>query len=516
MTDNAKQYSPHEAAGSDKRHEKPGTLAPKRTRSTGNRAGKASGRQRARTASKKHKKPSCWWALPVAVSGLVIVMFVCLLAAGEVRNFDRFRKMKTAVQNEGFYAGTVIDNIDVSGYSYSDMLAVWADKYEKQYSERSILFEVQGITEFVSAQDLGYESDYAETLERAWHAGRSGTLEERYRSINASGEGAVYEVKRTLYDPEKLREFIDALVRKYTIDVSQASVTGFDFDRREFTFEQSAPGFYIDADELYKNAAALLESGGGVLAVETLRVEPSQTTSELASHVGMITQAVTRTTGSSKERETNIQLACAAINGTILYPGETFSFNDTVGKRTKAAGYQIATVYSSGEVSKDVGGGICQVSTTLWNAAMKADCENVERHEHSLPVAYVDRGKDATVSWGVQDMKFKNTSDMPMYIVCYTNENRRLYCEIYGKLLADGVTITVEAKTTNTIKPGDPVYVLNTSLPAGTEVEVSEARTGYRAVAYRVYHDAQGNEIKREELAKSYYKSAAARIEYNR
>ena len=185
-----------------------------------------------------------------------------------------------------------------------------------------------------------------------------------------------------------------------------------------------------------------------------------------------------------------------------------------VGKRTKEKGYKLAGVYTNGEVGEDIGGGVCQVSTTLWNAAMKADCEIVERHEHSRPVTYVDKGKDATVSWGMQDMKFKNTSDETLYIVAYLREDKRVLVEIYGRLLPDGSYIKIEAKTTRKISPGEPERIYNPVIPKGQEVVVSEARTGYKAEAYRVYYSADDVELKREFLCSSYYKESAAKIEY--
>ena len=145
---------------------------------------------------------------------------------------------------------------------------------------------------------------------------------------------------------------------------------------------------------------------------------------------------------------------------------------------------------------------------------MKANCEILERSEHSRTVAYVAEGKDAKGSWPGQDMKFKNTSSSPMYLVCYVSDNKRVYCEVYGELFPDGRYITIEAKTTQTVKPDDPVYTYNPLLGSGQEVVISEARKGYRAEAYRVYHNADGSEIKRVLLCKSYYKPARAQIEY--
>ena len=367
----------------------------------------------------------------------------------------------------------------------------------------------------ITAEALGYKSNYDQVISEAWNYGRSGSLEERYRSINGVSSNKInFSVSRTLYDPAKLREVTDSVAKAYTKQKQDAGIDSFDFATRSFSYKMESAGSYVDADALYEQACAVFDQGGGLVTVNVVALEPEMTLENVQAHYGMITSAVTNASSSSNNRLININLACKAITGTAIEPGEEFSFNTVVGKRTKDKGYTIAPVYTNGEVSTDIGGGVCQVSTTLWNAAMKTDCEIVERHAHSRPVSYVDKGKDATVSWDSQDMIFKNTTDSTLYIVAYLREDKRVVTEIYGKLPSDGSYIKIEAKTTKKIAPGDAVMVYNPQLKKGEQVVVNEARTGYKAEAYRVYYDASDTEIRRELLCTSYYKESAARIEY--
>ena len=161
-----------------------------------------------------------------------------------------------------------------------------------------------------------------------------------------------------------------------------------------------------------------------------------------------------------------------------------------------------------------MGGGICQVSTTLFNAAVKADMTVVERSPHSRPVSYVDRGKDAAVNWPDTDLKFRNDSQDPIWIVAEVTENKRVVISIYGKLFENGGSIIIEAKTTETLEPDQPEMRPNPSLAPGEQVIVEDARTGYRAEAYKVYLDADGNEISREPLCRSTYRASGGVIEY--
>jgi hypothetical protein len=131
-----------------------------------------------------------------------------------------------------------------------------------------------------------------------------------------------------------------------------------------------------------------------------------------------ITGYFTRLLKSPAGRTTNITLSCGKINGKVLQPGEIFSFNQTVGPRTANAGYQSAAIFAGRKVVSGIGGGICQTATTLYNLALEANLQVVERHPHSLKVAYTAAGRDATVSWGSADLRFINTMDYPVKILC--------------------------------------------------------------------------------------------------
>lgn len=131
----------------------------------------------------------------------------------------------------------------------------------------------------------------------------------------------------------------------------------------------------------------------------------------------------TTITNSSANRINNIILSCSSINGRVLAPGEVFSFNRAVGQRTTQRGYKIAPVYSGNKVVSGVGGGICQTSTTLYNAARESGMQVTERHHHTLPVHYIASGNDATVSWGTADFRFRNRMDYPVKIMAQVFKN---------------------------------------------------------------------------------------------
>jgi len=138
----------------------------------------------------------------------------------------------------------------------------------------------------------------------------------------------------------------------------------------------------------------------------------------------LVSSFTTTINDKNENRVHNIKVAAEELDGTILQPGEIFSFNETVGRRTREKGYKEATIFVDGEKSKGVGGGICQLSTTLYNAALEADLEIVERHRHSREVSYVEEGRDATVVYNSKDLRFKNTKDYPLEIKVSVTEDK--------------------------------------------------------------------------------------------
>ncbi len=182
-------------------------------------------------------------------------------------------------------------------------------------------------------------------------------------------------------------------------------------------------------------------------------------------------------------RITNVKLAASLVDGTILNPGESFSYNDTVGQRTTERGFQAAAAYSGGETVLEVGGGICQVSSTIYLATLRSNLEIVERRNHTYLCSYMPYGEDATVSWGGPDFVFKNDTDYPIKIVV-TYSSGVLTATVYGtNLTGEYVVVTNEVTSTTSY---ETVYQDTTELAAGqTQVKTS----GYNGMTVKVYRN---------------------------
>lgn len=207
-------------------------------------------------------------------------------------------------------------------------------------------------------------------------------------------------------------------------------------------------------------------------------------------------------TSSNANRSNNVELATRKINGTVLMPGETFSYNNTVGKRTVSAGFREAGAYSAGQVVTEVGGGICQVSSTLYNAVLRANLEIVARSNHHYQVGYVPVGTDATVSWGAPDFKFKNNRNYAIRINAYTS-NKHVYIKIQGLKQDDDYEISITSKVNSTIAPSI-TYTTDASLKKGQTKVIQKGSSGAYSTTYKIYKK-NGTTVKTEVISNDKY-----------
>ena len=213
-------------------------------------------------------------------------------------------------------------------------------------------------------------------------------------------------------------------------------------------------------------------------------------------------------------RRANIILACEKINGTILMPNDTFSFNQIVGIRTEAKGFKPAPCFMDGKICDSIGGGVCQVSSTLYYACLLSDFNIISRKNHSMSPDYLEMvGIDCTVSCDEDiDYKFENNTNNPIKIFVWVEE-ARVYVKIVGTKLNNN-TIFIENEILSTI-PYETIYRDNLNLVAGEEKVIQPGFTGYLVKTYRVTKDENGNIISRKLEAKSDYKKLDAIIEHS-
>ena len=273
------------------------------------------------------------------------------------------------------------------------------------------------------------------------------------------------------------------------------------YDEENHVIVDSVPGYGFDLEdtlEKLNNAAP-----GSELIIPMADLEPEVTTQVVEAELFGTKLFETSTEYVvNANRTKNLTLACQAINGIILNPGDVFSFNNVVGERTAAKGYMPATVYSGGLSLQELGGGVCQVASTLYYCTLHLNLEQVHREPHQYVVTYVPMGMDATVYWGHIDYQFKNTLDFPIRILADT-ENGHVNVTFQGSKKLD-YSVNMESVTL-AVYPWEEVEELDeTKEPGYRQVDITPY-TGYKVVTYKTVLDANGEELSREQEAVSSY-----------
>ena len=444
------------------------------------------------------------------------------LDSGKLETFEQCRE---EIYTDRIYPGVYIDNVHVGGMTRQEAVSAVSQVNEKASGSFDIVVSVGNESWHVNSERVPVSRNTEEIVERAWASGRSNTpgltagastpFQERINQASAMRSHPVTFATRQDYDHEALRTLTDGIVNYVNRDPLNSKVKSFDFSTTTFTFTEDRPGAKLDADQLYAQVSELLDDG---VTKKELRVVPEKilaevTRTELMNRFGLVSAYTTKTTNNNN-RNTNIQLSAQAINGITVLPGEIFSFNGTTGERTAAKGYKEAPAISGGQSKDEVGGGVCQTSSTLFNAVARANLEIIERNPHAWPSSYIEKGLDATVNWPGLDFKFKNDTEWPVFIIAAYN-NRKVTVNIYGMTLGSDVRIDLESELVRTIpQPDGTKYVINTDLAPGESKKTVTGRKGYEVNTWKVWY--QGNrETKREILFKTTYKAYQETIEYN-
>lgn len=275
---------------------------------------------------------------------------------------------------------------------------------------------------------------------------------------------------------------------------------GYDRSTGTITPEQVGAKFDVaEAERLIDGA-----DPGTVVKVPATIEYPAVTAEQLKGVLFRdVLGSATTHVGGTSARISNVKLATSAVNGTVLNCGDAFSYNGTVGKRTEAKGYQAAPAYVQGETVDEIGGGVCQPSSTLYLACLRSNLEIVERYAHRYVPSYIAKGMDATVSWGGPDYQFRNDTNYPIKIAA-TYSKGYLTMTLYGTK-TDGTTV----KMTNTVLSSTAwktVYQDDNTLTVGTQQVKVTPYTGYKVVTYRNLYDASGNLLTSKQEAVSDYK----------
>ena len=419
-----------------------------------------------------------------------------------------------------FPQGVIINGVDVSGMTQAQATeAVLANQPERPI-DIDISLSLDGETYPLDLTSLPIDSNVDEVVAEAYNYLRPTGQEtpEQLIAMHDAREAlkttpVEYQTAYTL-NTDEISPLVHDVLDPVNCDPVEAQITGFDVENLVFEYTESQIGYVVDIDTAVADVKALLDSGTytGTVDVSAAVTEPTLTAEMIETEFGMISES-SSVTAANSNRNHNIQITAEKLNGMVMQNGDSFSFNGYIGQRTSAAGYLEAGVIVNGTTEQALGGGVCQVSSMIYQSCIKANLQIDERHPHQWPSSYATAGTDAAVDWGNQDFAFTNDSGYPIAMVAYWDPATSvLTISIYGHLLPDGQYIDFVGETVSTSSAGT-TYVANGSLPVGTRNQTRGAHNGVTANSYQIWYAADGTEIQRVELEPTRYATINAIVE---
>ncbi len=412
-------------------------------------------------------------------------------------------------REDKFESGIYVDDMSLSGMTLQEA-EDQIEAYVDSFGEAEITMNaVEGGTIVTTASELGLKWGNEEILKEAANFGRDGDILRCYKELkDLEYQNKVYHVKFD-FDKNKIRTLIEENATQYNREAVNATLTKTE---EGFDITEGQSGVMVDTaasvDRVYDYLTSDWEGTSCAIDLVITVEEPKGNAEDLAKVRDVLGTFTTSYSTSGGSRSANVANGCNLINGTTMFPGDEFSAYEAVSPFTEANGYYMAGSYLNGQVVDSLGGGICQVSTTLYNAVLLSELEVTERYNHSMIVTYVDPSADAAIAESSgKDFKFKNNLDYPIYIEGVTTPDKQITFTIYGVETRDSNReVSYESVVLERTVPDTEVIYTNESLPVGYCV-VQSAHIGYKAQLWKVVRE-NGVEVSREQVNSSSYMKA--------
>lgn len=428
-----------------------------------------------RNSRKKKKKRQ---GLIVLLS--IIVVLIVAVSAIFLTYYSNTKKLSKEWENK-IYPGVTVDSIDLSGKTKEEAKELLNEECTEKLLNKELKIIVEDKTFQYKYSDISARYDVDKCIEEAINYGKDLSIFKQ-RKLIKNKDNTKQELKLDFtYDEEKFAELEENIKSQVDIEPENAILH---FNYGDFYVTKEVVGYELNTDginEKLKQAISGDLNKESIINLEMVEKQPEITEAQLSKITGQMSYYETSfNKGYDTGRDYNLSVAAAQVNGTLLMPGDTFSYAE----KTQAVESSYKDAMVIGENNQYVpgnAGGICQVSTTLYNAVMRANIRSVERHNHSIASGYVPVGLDATVSWGYLDYRFENTYDFPIYL--------------YAAIVGNTVQVAVY---------GDPSAMEGKTYSMISEVEVKKAENKQIAKSYLITYK-NGQEINREYIDTSTY-----------
>lgn len=432
------------------------------------------------------------------MTAVVAVFALAVLFAGPVN-------VQAAATFNTIEKGVFIGDMDVSGMTTLEAEEA-VNEYINSLKQKEITWNaLNDNTVTVTAGDLGLKWQNKNIVDEAGKLGKSGNIVQRYKSLkDLEHQNEIFPLEIS-FDDAMIRTVINEQCLQYNVEAIDGTLTRED---GQFQIVAGQTGVAIDVDASVKAIQEYLnnewDKENAMIDLVAETTQPRGTKEELSMVKDVLGTFTTSFSSSGYNRSGNVRNGCSKINGTLLYPGDAFSTYEAVSPFTAANGYYEAGSYLNGLVIDSLGGGICQVSTTLYNAVLLAELEVTERFNHSMIVTYVDPSADAAISGTAKDFKFVNNLNYPIYIEGSTSEDKKITFTIYGcETRPENREVSYESVVISRNVPEGERVVADASHPAGF-IDVQSAHVGYVAELWKIVK-VDGVEESREQINGSRY-----------
>lgn len=432
---------------------------------------------------------------------IIIISTIIILIAGIT--FGYFTSIKNKVDSwaDKIYPGVQAYGIDLGGKTKEEAVNIINEQLLPLIGDKVITVTVGDKSFELKYSDISPSVSADETVEQALDYGKDKKMLEKKQMIE---DGVDYKVDTVLsYDEEKIKEFANSVNDQVKVDAIDAKIS---INGTNISITPETIGKNINIDELCNKIKECVDPNPEKVESVTVDLQdysPRITAADLNKIDGIMSSYSTSFSTGDSGRVENLRIASGYINGTLLMPGDEFSYNNTIGETTPERGYKEANTYVGSKIVPGYGGGVCQVSSTLYRAVIQANIRSTERRNHSMTVGYAKPGLDATVAAGYIDYKFVNTYDFPIYIQGYLSGNNVVF-DIFGNKEAMGgktyqlVNEILETYNYKTEEVQDP------TLPEGTRVVTSSGANGCKASGYLVTYE-NGVQVNKELISTDVY-----------
>ena len=413
-----------------------------------------------------------------------------------------------AISDGAIKTGVYADGVELSGMTAEEAEAAIEEYVDSLTDVEITLVATDGNKVTTTAGAIGLEWKNREIAQEAATLGTEGNIVQRYKALtDLKREKKVYDIAFSV-DEEAIRAIVEDECTQYDVGVENYKLIR---ENDEFKIVDGQTGYGVDVEASVSKLSAYMEAEWNhepaEIELEIAVKEPEGSYEELAQIKDLLGTCTTSFSTSGSSRSANVTNGCNLINGTTIYPGEEFSAYEAIAPFSVENGYYLAGSYLNGQVVESLGGGICQVSTTLYNAVLQAELEVTERHNHSMIVTYVEPSADAAIAESSgKDFKFVNNLDYPIYIEGIVTPDKHITFNIYGVETREaGRVVTYESKILSVTNPDTELIYTDAAQPVGYVSAVQSAHIGYKAQLWKVV-TVNGVEESRTQVNSSSYK----------